>query len=131
MVCALYLVFVDYEIKSNCFHWNAGDRIVATKSYNLQWSNPQTVKVKLDYPVNGATGAVVSFVEILVEQVKLRENPCGYHQIQSKFDLYLQSTNLGRAFINFGGIGQRQICIIVESRETLYWKFNSQIYGKN
>lgn len=40
-----------------------------------------------------------------------------------------QSTNLARAFVSEGGVGQRKITIVVEAKQTLYFRYNVQIFG--
>lgn len=42
---------------------------------------------------------------------------------------FIQSSNMGQARIVGGGIGQRQISIIIEARSTLYFNYRAAIYG--
>lgn len=46
----------------------SGDRLVGSNAQSQQWSSPQDVTLRLNYPTNGY-GAVVSFLQILVDQV--------------------------------------------------------------
>lgn len=45
------------------------------------------------------------------------------------FNIELQSTNLGQGYVTSGGIGQRQITIVIEAKSTMYFKYNAQIFG--
>lgn len=47
--------------------------MVATATASQQWSTVQDVTLTLTYPRTG-TGAVVSYVEVLVDQVSPKEN---------------------------------------------------------
>lgn len=47
----------------------------------------------------------------------------------SLFGRNLQSTNVGRAYVVSGGVGQRSIVIFVEASNTLYFRYVGQIYG--
>ncbi|XP_055298544.1 uncharacterized protein LOC129566529 [Sitodiplosis mosellana] len=84
----------------------SGDRLSATAGASNQWSTPQNVKLTLAYPRSGV-GNVVTYVQVIVEQ----------------------STNLGRGYVTSGGIGQRQVTIIIEAQSTLYFKYNAEIFG--
>lgn len=47
----------------------AGDRIIASNSVIQQWTTPQNVSQTLTYPRVGV-GSVITYVEVIVEQVK-------------------------------------------------------------
>lgn len=49
----------------------SGDRSVGNASYSNQWPSPQQVKSTVQYPPNGV-GSIVTYVEIIVEQVSDR-----------------------------------------------------------
>lgn len=48
----------------------SGDSLQATDANNATWNTPQNVKSQLRYPKQG-TGAVVTYVEVNVDQVIL------------------------------------------------------------
>lgn len=85
---------------------NGIDRLVAQKTDYAYYAGPTDVVLTLTYPASGQ-GAVVTFVQIDVNQ----------------------STNIGRAYISAGGIGQRFIRIVVEARATTYFQYKTQIFG--
>nr|AYV99545.1 venom polypeptide [Dolopus genitalis] len=84
----------------------AGDRIVAQGNNNFNYPTLQDVRLTLNYPQSGV-GAVVSFVEIVVQQ----------------------TSNDGNAYIAAGGIGQRTIRIILEARRTQSFAYRAAIFG--
>lgn len=84
-----------------------GDRLVDASRGNKKFSTPQNYKTSLRYQANGSEGLVIAYVQILV----------------------YQSTNLGRAYIVSGGIGERHIGIVIEAQSTLYLNFTASIYG--
>lgn len=47
------------------------------------------------------------------------------------FHLILQSSNIGRAVVVGGGIGQRTITAVIEARQTLFFRYNAQVFGYN
>lgn len=51
----------------------SGDRLVASATGSQQWGTTQDVKLTLTYPRSG-TGAVVTFIQIPVEQVNIKLN---------------------------------------------------------
>ncbi|XP_031628578.1 uncharacterized protein LOC116344250 [Contarinia nasturtii] len=83
-----------------------GDRLITTAEGSWTYSSPQNIKLTLNYPRSG-TGLVVTFLKVLVSQ----------------------STNKGRGYIISGGIGQRQLTVLIEADQTLYFKFSAEIYG--
>lgn len=85
-----------------------GDRLVANLSERNQWSQPQDVTFTLTYPKTGL-GAVITYVQIDVNQ----------------------STNVGRGFVVAGGLGQRNIKVVIEAKGTTYFEQHSQIFGVN
>lgn len=86
--------------------WIPGDRLVGTGQAGQQWARPQNVRTNLFYPTNGI-GAVLTYLEVLVNQ----------------------STNLGRAYVVSGGIGQRQIGVVIEAQSTLYFSYRASLFG--
>lgn len=80
--------------------------MVAEASDSYTWSSPQSVELTLTYPVSG-TGAILTYVEILVNQ-----------------DNYE-----GDAYLVSGGIGQRQITIVVLAYNTRNFSYLCQLYG--
>lgn len=49
--------------------------------------------------------------------------------ILKHFSHQLQSTNIGQARVIGGGIGQRQISVVIEARSTLYFAYRAAIFG--
>lgn len=43
--------------------------------------------------------------------------------------IILQSTKLGHGYVVSGGAGQRQITVVVEAKETMFFRIKSEIYG--
>ncbi|XP_058443114.1 uncharacterized protein LOC131425321 [Malaya genurostris] len=84
----------------------AGDNLVAVDGYNMTWPSPHDVVLKLTYPRSGV-GAVVTYVQITV----------------------VQSTNVGKAVLVAGGIGQRFFQINVEAYSTYLFNYSLQVYG--
>ncbi|XP_031628629.1 uncharacterized protein LOC116344295 isoform X2 [Contarinia nasturtii] len=84
----------------------AGDRLVATAAGSNSWTSAQDIKLTLNYPKTGI-GSIVTYLQVIVEQ----------------------STNIGRGYVTSGGIGQRQITVVIEGNQTLYFKYNAEIYG--
>jgi len=84
----------------------SGDRLVATAAGSNSWTSAQDVKLALSYPKTGI-GAIITYLQVIVEQ----------------------STNIGRGYVTSGGIGQRQITVVIEGNQTLYFKYSSEIYG--
>lgn len=79
---------------------------MATDAQSQQWSQTRDVNTNLHYPLNGV-GAVITYLEVTCDQ----------------------SSFLGQAFIVSGGIGQRQIAIVIEARQTLYFSYRAAIFG--
>ncbi|CAD7091658.1 unnamed protein product [Hermetia illucens] len=84
----------------------SGDALVATASDSQQWSSAQNVQLLLQYPRSGQ-GAVVTYAIVTVDQ----------------------SSSLGEAYIVSGGVGKRNIAIVVEARSTTYFRYAAQVYG--
>lgn len=40
-----------------------------------------------------------------------------------------QSSNLGQAYIISGGIGQRQISVLIVAKQTVYFNYRAAVYG--
>jgi Transcription activator MBF2 len=84
----------------------SGDRLVAQDSKNQSWPTLQDVQLVLTYPVSGL-GATVTYMSVTVNQ----------------------ASAVGRAYIVSGGIGQRNIQVVVEGKSTNYFNYTAQIYG--
>lgn len=121
-----------------------GDHLLASQQESQQWSQTRDVNTNLHYPQNGI-GAVITYLEVICEQVIssiFEENPtrktipfqyvhnsrkrmCSSNQ----FPCLFQSSFLGQAYIVAGGVGQRQIAIVIEARQTLYFSYRASIFG--
>lgn len=152
---------------------------MGTGSASQRWDRPYNVRSTLSYPRNGF-GAVVTHLEILVDQVKFDEpitckkklqianiiNVFVVYNIHMRVSIvndrvlilrqpllldnafieyvetknifyrflkiktfFLQSTNLGRAYVVSGGIGQRQIGVVIEAQLTLYFSYRASVFG--
>ncbi|CRK95679.1 CLUMA_CG009137, isoform A [Clunio marinus] len=84
-----------------------GDSVVANGSNKRKWSIPQNVTTTLSYPSSGGNGAFLTYILINCEQ----------------------SSNLGRAYVTSGGVGQHFIQIIVEAQVTNYFNYAAFFYG--
>ncbi|XP_031628579.1 uncharacterized protein LOC116344251 [Contarinia nasturtii] len=84
-----------------------GDRILAVDSAEKRYNQPQDVRLNLFYPQTGPGNMIITYLEVQVDQ----------------------STNLSQAFVIKGGIGQREISIVVESKQTLYFNHKASIFG--
>lgn len=93
---------ITYTVGSHA----AGERLVGMASNQQSWSTLQDVKLELQYPTAGV-GAVVTYVEVVVNQ----------------------SSSTGRGYIVSGGVGQRNIRLIIEAYNTLFFNYNAAIYG--
>lgn len=65
---------------------------------------------ELNYPAAGSHGAVVTLVEILIDQetrAKCTQTPSDSNQVNT-FNLIFQSSSIGRAYVVSGGIGERR-----------------------
>lgn len=80
---------------------------MATGQAIQHWSSPRNVLTSLYYPINGL-GAVVTYFEAIV----------------------VKSSNVGRAYVVGGGIGQRQIKVVIEARSTHYFRYRAFVYGQ-
>nr|AYV99546.1 venom polypeptide [Dolopus genitalis] len=83
-----------------------GDRVLAIRNDNVFYPTRRDIRLDLHYPQYG-TGGIVTLIDIAVEQ----------------------SSDLGRAYIVAGGIGQRQIKFVVEARDVYHLSTNTTIYG--
>ncbi|XP_049292197.1 uncharacterized protein LOC125768495 [Anopheles funestus] len=86
---------------------SSSDRLVGLTSKQQSWSTPQDVKLDLRYPTAGV-GDIVTYVEVVVQQ----------------------STSTGRGYIVSGGVGQRNIRLVIEAYGTYYFDYNAAIYGR-
>ncbi|XP_035918640.1 uncharacterized protein LOC118516900 [Anopheles stephensi] len=84
----------------------AGERLVGISSDQLSWPTPQDVQLEVRYPTAGV-GAVVTYVEVQVNQ----------------------SSSTGRGYIVSGGVGQRNIRLVIEAYNTLFFHYQAAIYG--
>lgn len=86
----------------------ADSYLVAQKTDSTFFSGPNDVVLNLVYPAVGNSGAVVKYIVVNVNQ----------------------SSNDGRAYITAGGIGQKNIQLVVEATATTYFQYQAYIYGK-
>lgn len=85
----------------------SGDSVVANASNKKSWPQSQNVTTTLSYPSPGTTGAFLTFVLINCEQ----------------------SSNLGNAYVTYGGVQQHFIQIIIETQVTSYFNYAAFFYG--
>lgn len=81
--------------------------MVANANSNKSWPVFQNVSTTLTYPSSGGNGAYLTYVLINCEQ----------------------SSNLGRAYVTYGGVGQHFIQIIIEAQVTSYFNYAGFFYG--
>ncbi|XP_050072987.1 uncharacterized protein LOC126561081 [Anopheles maculipalpis] len=93
---------ITYTVGSH----SAGERLVGMASNQQSWATLQDVTLDLQYPTNGV-GAIVTYVEVVVSQ----------------------SSSTGRGYIVSGGVGQRNIRLVIEAYNTLFFNYNAAIYG--
>ncbi|XP_053664454.1 uncharacterized protein LOC128713581 [Anopheles marshallii] len=86
---------------------SAGERLVGMASNQQSWATPQDVKLELQYPTAGV-GAFVTYVEVVVNQ----------------------SSSAGRGYIVSGGVGQRNVRLVIEAYDTFFFNYNAAIYGR-
>ncbi|XP_052900763.1 uncharacterized protein LOC128307082 [Anopheles moucheti] len=86
---------------------SSGERLVGMASNQQSWTTPQDVKLELQYPTAGV-GAVVTYVEVVVNQ----------------------SSSAGRGYIVSGGVGQRNVRLVIEAYDTFFFNYNAAIYGR-
>jgi hypothetical protein len=84
-----------------------GDIVVANASDKKKWPTSQNVTTTLAYPNGGGNGAFLTYILINCEQ----------------------SSNLGRAYITSGGIGQHFVQIVIEAQVTSYFNYAAFFYG--
>lgn len=85
----------------------SNDRLVSIDSGWAQYPSKQNVELTIWYPINGV-GAYITYVQVLINQ---------------------DNGTFGRGYIVSGGIGQRNIQIVVEAWNTAYVRYDYQIYG--
>lgn len=85
----------------------SGDRIVATDGNWAQYPSKQNLELSLWYPLNGV-GAVITYVQVLINQ---------------------DDGTFGRGYVVSGGIGQRNIKIVVEAWNTAFIRYDFTIFG--
>lgn len=84
----------------------SGDRMVADAANTHSWMSPQNVDVTMIYPADGI-GAILTYIEIKV----------------------IQDSNEGEVHILSGGIGQREIKIVVKAFNTRKFTYYCEWYG--
>lgn len=86
----------------------AGDGLVGINNGWAQYPSKQNLELTITYPVNGP-GAVVTYVEVLVSQ---------------------DNGTAGRGYVVYGGIGYRNIQLVIEAYSTAYIKYDYALYGR-
>lgn len=111
--------------------------MVATATYNNEWPTPQQVRSTVRYPVDGIA-SIVTYVGIVVDQVihTLRPKKIIFGEALHFLKLFFisfasQSSDQGQAYVISGGINQRSIAFVIEATDTLYFKYNAEIYAYN
>lgn len=84
-----------------------GDSVVANANNKKSWPVSQNVTTTLSYPSSGTNGAFLTYVLINCEQ----------------------ASNLGRAYVTYGGVGQHFIQIVIEAKMTTYFNYAAFFYG--
>lgn len=84
-----------------------GDAVVANANNKKSWPVSQNVTTTLSYPSSGGSGAFLTFVLVNCDQ----------------------SSNIGQAYVTYGGVGQHFIQIIIEARVTTYFNYAAFFYG--
>lgn len=84
-----------------------GDAVVANISNKKTWPVAQNVTTTLSYPSNGGSGAFLTYILINCEQ----------------------SSNIGQAYVTYGGINQHFIQIVMEARVSTYFNYAAFFYG--
>lgn len=87
-----------------CF---SGDVVVANSNNKKQWPTSQNVTTTLSYPPSGGNGAYITYILVNCEQ----------------------ASNLGRAYITYGGVSQHFVQIIIEAQVTSYFNYAAFFYG--
>jgi hypothetical protein len=85
----------------------SGDRIVAAATKKQSWVKQQNVTVTLQYPTSTNYGLTLSYLYVQVNQ----------------------TSNLGRAYVISGGIGQRFVQLALESDYTYSMDYLAYFYG--
>lgn len=83
-----------------------GDHLVGEAYDSHSWPTPQDVEMTLTYPSEGE-GAILTFVDIKITQ----------------------DTKDGEVHVVSGGIGQREIKIVVSAYDTRTFNYNCEWYG--
>lgn len=84
-----------------------GDVVVANSNNKKTWPVSQNVTTTLSYPSSGGNGAFLTYVLVNCDQ----------------------ASNLGQAYVTYGGVGQHFIQIIIEARLTTYFNYAAFFYG--
>jgi hypothetical protein len=85
----------------------SGDRLVGADSGWNAYPNKQNIELRVWYPTSGV-GAIVNFVQVIVSQ---------------------DTGTSGRGYVVYGGIGQRNIQVLIEAWNTAYIDYRYSIYG--
>lgn len=84
-----------------------GDLVVANAADKKTWPSAQNVTTSLTYPSSGGNGAFLTYILINCEQ----------------------ASNLGRAYVTSGGVGQHSVQIVIEAQVTTYFNYAAFFYG--
>jgi hypothetical protein len=85
----------------------SGDAVVANVNNKQSWPVAQNVTTTLTYPSSGSNGAFLTYVVINCDQ----------------------SSNMGEAWVSYGGVNQHFIQIIIDTRITTYFNYAAFFYG--
>lgn len=85
--------------------------MVGTAKENLvRYAKPHDVNITFSYPSNHQNyGAQLTYISIIVHQ----------------------TSDIGRAYVTFGGINQRYITVDVEAKNTYSFDYEAKFYGIN
>lgn len=81
--------------------------MVANANNKKKWPVSQNVTTTLSYPSTGTNGAFLTYILINCEQ----------------------SSNIGQAYVTYGGVGQHYIQIVIDTRVTTYFNYAAFFYG--
>ncbi|XP_039961640.1 uncharacterized protein LOC120775499 [Bactrocera tryoni] len=84
-----------------------GDSLVGSKSAVNDYDLPTSLSVTVNYPSSG-TGAIITHVKVTT----------------------YQSNTDGRAYVTSGGLGKRNLVMVIEAVKTTYFDYFAYIYGK-
>ncbi|KAG5677425.1 hypothetical protein PVAND_007183 [Polypedilum vanderplanki] len=107
------IIPMDYHLKADATRSytlgvrQTGDTVVANTSNKNSWPVAQNVTTTLTYPSSGGSGAFLTYILINCEQ----------------------SSNIGQAYVTYGGIHQHFIQIVIDTRITTYFNYAAFFYG--